>query len=244
MAPLASDVEPAFDGHESELEQYRSISVTAIVAAVLGLLSPLAMLHPVLWSIPLAGIAVALTAFRQLKTDGDQLTGRKAALLGLALCLIFGAASTARYFGRGYFVRREAHQLAMEWLGYLQANDRLKAHQWIYDPGMRAPLDDALPAYYERNPDQQKSLADFVAAEPVRSLLALSKDATITPLGVIDHTTEGARDIIIEQFHIVDPQAPTNKDYYLQVALNRTQYTRLAPPGWAVGKSSRTLNPE
>jgi len=244
MVPLASNVEPTFDGHESELEQYRSVSVAAVVALVLGLLSPLGLLHPILWSIPLAGIAVALVALRQLHTEERQLTGRKAAWLGLALCLIFGAASPARHFGRGYFVRREAHQLANEWLGYLRSGDRLRAHQLIYDPSQRAPLDDALPAYYERNPDQQNSLTDFVSAEPVRSLLTLGKDATITPMGAIDHSNEGARDIVVEQFHIVDPQAAKDKDYYLQVSLNRTQYSRVAPAGWAVGKSSRTLNPE
>lgn len=239
MAPLASNVEPAFDGHEADLEQYRSVSVTAIVALVLGVLSPLGLLHPVLWAVPMAGIVVSLTALAQLRSEENQLAGRKAAQLGLALCLLFGAASPARYFSRSYFVRRDARRLADEWLGYLRSGDRYKAHQLLYDSGLRAPLDEALPAYYQRNPEQQQSLAGFAAEDSIRSLLALSDQAKIEHASTLEHSTDGVRDLVIEQFRVTDP-AGENKDFYVQVSLNRTQFSR-SNPGWTVGKTSKTL---
>jgi hypothetical protein len=246
MVSQASNVEPAFDGHEAELEQYRSISLAAIAALVLGLLSPLSVYHPVLWAIPLSGIAVSLVALAQIRAAEDQLTGRKAALVGFALCLLFGAAGPARFFSRAYFVRREARQLTDEWMSYLRSNEpagKYKAHQLLYDPGTRAPLDDSLPAFYGRNPEQARSLSGYEMEDPVRALLSLSPQAVVTRMGTLEHSSDGPRDLVIEQFHVSDPQGP-NKDFYVQVSANRTQFAASRPGQWSIGKATKTLTPQ
>ncbi|MFO0898557.1 MAG: DUF4190 domain-containing protein [Pirellulales bacterium] len=246
MVPQASNVEPTFDGHEAELEQYRSVSLAAIAALVLGLLSPLAVYHPVLWAIPLSGLAVSLVALAQLRAAESQLTGRKAARVGLALCLLFGAAGPARYFSRAYLVRREAERLTDAWMGYLRSGDpagKYKAHQLLYDAGMRAPLDDSLPAFYQRNPEQARSLSGYEVEPPIRALLSLSPQAVVTWMGPIEHTSDGPRDLVIEQFRVSDPQGP-EKEFYVQVSANRTQFVASRPGQWSIGKATKTLTPQ
>jgi hypothetical protein len=244
MAYLAPDVEPTFDGHEAELEQYRSVSVAAVFALVLGLLSPLAVLHPVLWAVPLAGIVVGLFALFQLRSGAGQLTGRRAAVWGLALCAVFGAAGPARYLSRQSLVRREARQMADQWLGYLRAGDQYKAHQLIFDPGHRAPLDDALPRYYERNREERTSLAGYVVEEPMKTLLALGDKARIENVGAIEHQSEGQRDVVVQQYRVSYPEAGQTRQFYVQVALTRQLYGRDRLGQWSVGKATMSQTPQ
>jgi len=157
--------------------------------------------------------------------------------------VVFAAAGPARYFSRSYFVRQEAQQMADEWLGYLRAGERHKAHQLVFDSGQRAPLDDALPRYYERNPEQQRSLATFVGEEPIRAMLSLSDQAIVSNLGPVEHVQEGPRDYVVEQFHVVDPQGP-NKDFYVQVTVNRVQLVSGRSAQWSIGKATKTLTPQ
>ena len=71
---------------------YHSVSSVAVVALVVGILSPLAFAHVLLWSLPLVGVAVSLAALVQIDRSDGVLIGRKAAIVGLVLSLIAGLA--------------------------------------------------------------------------------------------------------------------------------------------------------
>ena len=78
----------------AQYEQYRAISIAAVVALVFGLMSLFALLG-VIWdapstilSIPILGSIIGLLAVRKLKRQSSELTGMPVAVVGAVLSLI------------------------------------------------------------------------------------------------------------------------------------------------------------
>jgi len=67
-----------------ELE-YRAVSVPAVIALVLGLLSVLAFATRIFWVLPVAACLAALYAIRRIKSAPSEWTGLRLAYAGLAL---------------------------------------------------------------------------------------------------------------------------------------------------------------
>src|SRR6476646_8224154 len=79
---------PAF--HDDDAEQatgYRTLSVLAIIGLVIGIISWVALFHPLLIVVPLVGIGVSILALRQISTNPSVIAGHGVALVGLALCI-------------------------------------------------------------------------------------------------------------------------------------------------------------
>ncbi len=79
-----------------ELGQYRAMSSSAILALLLGLVSPIAFFSPVLVVVPLLGGGMALIALSKTSNPANCLSGAKLAYAGLVLAIIFGVASCTR----------------------------------------------------------------------------------------------------------------------------------------------------
>ncbi len=102
-----------------ELGQYQSLSTSAVVALVLGLLSPIAFFSPLLLVMPLLALGVALWALARIKGSGGGLLGTRLAYCGLALAIVCGVASVARSQIRVELLRRQASETAERWLSLL-----------------------------------------------------------------------------------------------------------------------------
>src|SRR5689334_5841351 len=101
---------------DSDLIEYRPVSGWCVAAVLLGLASILALIHPLLWSVPLAGVCVSLLALRRLDRSETKLLGRKAALVGLAFSLIYGVAAPVRVVARDRWLRTRAERLGDEFV--------------------------------------------------------------------------------------------------------------------------------
>jgi hypothetical protein len=66
-------------------QDYVAVSITAVVAVLFGLASLLAIVSWVMLVIPLTGVALSVTALRQINHSNGTLTGRGLAYLGLIL---------------------------------------------------------------------------------------------------------------------------------------------------------------
>ncbi|HEV3138593.1 MAG TPA: hypothetical protein VGZ26_11830, partial [Pirellulales bacterium] len=75
---------------------YKVVERWAVGGLLLGFLSPLTLIAPILWLVPLLGLAANAVALRRIKHDAN-LVGRTAALLGLALSIAFTIAPVAQY---------------------------------------------------------------------------------------------------------------------------------------------------
>ena len=76
--------------------QYRALSMSAIAAFVLGLMSIPSLIIPILLFIPAIGTITGLFALRTIRRQPEQLTGLPLAKAGLCLSLMIGV------FGGGY----------------------------------------------------------------------------------------------------------------------------------------------
>jgi len=132
----------------AKLQTYRAISPWAPLALLLGLASPLALVHPLLWLVPLAGVWVAWMGFKQISSDSGY-AGRPALLGALALALLFGSMAPARYLTRHWMISREANRLAVQWIGMIRQGDLQQAHQWTLPPTERAGPEASLQLFYE-----------------------------------------------------------------------------------------------
>ncbi|MCH2127712.1 MAG: hypothetical protein MK179_01150 [Pirellulaceae bacterium] len=157
---MPSDIQSttqSFLADEHELESYQAISPCAPLAVIAGLASPLALIHPLLWTVPLSGILVAWIGIKQVSSDTGY-TGRRALLLGLALSLFFASFPPVRYLTIQWMLSRQAKQIAADWIELLRLGDLQQAHQWTIMPEKRAGKDASLAKFYESS---ASSLADL-----------------------------------------------------------------------------------
>jgi hypothetical protein len=70
------------------LDTYRTLSKLAVTSLVLGLFSLTGLMFPVLLAFSVAGLASGLLAVRAIRRYPDELSGRGAAFLGTALCVL------------------------------------------------------------------------------------------------------------------------------------------------------------
>ena len=66
-------------------QQYVAVNTTAVVAALLGVASAMAMFSPLLLVIPVATVVVSIVAWRQIANSNGTETGKPLAVLGLVL---------------------------------------------------------------------------------------------------------------------------------------------------------------
>ncbi len=71
--------------------EYAAVNVAAVMTAVLGVASFLAVVTPIFLVVPVAGVVIGIIAIRQLKNSNGTQTGMMVAILGLVACGLFSA---------------------------------------------------------------------------------------------------------------------------------------------------------
>lgn len=93
------DPEDAYDDDDDgQYDQYRTLSVSAVGALILGMMSLSALLFPTLLVIPAIGTALGLYAVWTVTARRDELTGRPVAVVGLALSAMLLVGGTALHW--------------------------------------------------------------------------------------------------------------------------------------------------
>src|SRR5882762_5848677 len=77
-------------------QQYVAVNTAAVLAALLGVASMMAMFSPLLLVIPAVTIGVALFAWRQIANSNGTETGKVLAISGLVLAVVVGGGVAAR----------------------------------------------------------------------------------------------------------------------------------------------------
>jgi len=191
MSELHSAGSEAGADEPDELQEYRPISSLAVVALVAGLLSVLAFVHPLFWFVPVLGAAIGAWALRRLATSAVPQLGRKAALVGLTLSLLFGATALTRFGVFRWQMRVETMQLSKQWFEALRDRNPYQAHQLSLIIGRRFKAEDDLLVRYAE-PEHRRALEEYVAEPAERLLLSLGKYAQVRYFAnqVTDETNE------------------------------------------------------
>ena len=173
MSEPTESIVPADYLHDDvqAVAQYRSVSSLAVLSAVLGVGSLLALVSEVLLVVPLLGIVCAVLALRRIATSEEQLAGRGAALVGLALSLAVGSGVYVRDVVRDRLIAAEAKQWGLEWCELLLDGQLLTALELKNPPESRRTFDDSLAEYYETNEVAAEAFQEF-KDDPVVALLS------------------------------------------------------------------------
>ncbi len=150
---------------------YRTMSSLSIVSLVLGLAAPLALFAPLLMVIPIAGVALSLSAIRRIALSEGTLIGRTAAILGLALSVASISAAYTRTELTQVILSRQARAVALEWFDHLKAGDADNALLLMSLNRQSPPTEDSLEPHGPAAHASRTPLESFRADPVVHFLL-------------------------------------------------------------------------
>ena len=180
--PNSSTDEFTFSSHEVEdLENVQTTSKLAVLAGCGALLSPLAMVHPLLLIFPSVAVVLSLLALVLMTPEK---IGRKVAVASLGVALLFGVFAPSRLISRNRVLYKHAEQAAEEWLSLVSDGAMREAHQLTEYQRDRVVSGTSLDLHYtepEGNDDHNHAmmegvrspaaaLASFLEREPIVSI--------------------------------------------------------------------------
>jgi hypothetical protein len=196
-------VSPDSTAEAEALAEYRSPSVLALIALVLGLASPLVFVAQILLAVPLFGIGVSLVALAKIAASKGQLSGRWAALVGLSLSVACLSAAESRIWMAEWRMAGQARPVAQEWLAHLLQGEGEAAFQ-MTAAAQRAAMDAA-----EAEPPMlgsgQTPLEEFLGHPVVKALLEMGPQAQVQLVGTQNVMRTTPYQAIVEQHFRVQP---------------------------------------
>jgi len=213
------------DYQDAEIADYRALVEQAILGLIFGLLSPLALVSPILLVMALFGIFFSIWAIRRIKKNPPAMLGRKPAVIGLTLSLLFFAASPTDFFVYRHIIYDEARPYADMWLKYLLDNQPQKAIQLTNAPESKKPALNSSSDDDSSDAKTQQDLEGFVANPLVRTLLALGPRAQVRFYQYGDQAHDKNKDVVAFVYAITFDDAGERKSFFVNVVLHRTKYS-------------------
>jgi hypothetical protein len=218
---------------ETEVVQYRAVEPMAVLCVIFGLLSCFAAFDLVGCSFAVPAIILGLLSLARLNKRPGIFAGRKAALLGLGLAILFAATGVARHFTSEYMIRNQAKTIGQEFLGLI-ANDRPElAFQWTLKPKERSHSASNVWAFYRSNTELTDKLREFVGKEGIRALLAIGSDAKIYPVGRASYQASSDVESVGQTYAIDFKSDNKAKTFFFGLLLRRFQ-SKEGKPEWMI----------
>jgi hypothetical protein len=187
-------------GDEAGLVEYQAISPLSVVALVLGLASPLACAGRLLWLLPVAAALVSAIALRQIALSSTGLVGRKAALVGLALAVLFGSAAPTRLASRKWILYSQARSVASGWMELVRQGQLDQAHQWTLPYIERQPPGASLATFYQASAEAKEKRDELFGQPHVARFVEAAAAGEIRFLGTDEHSVEDEVDFVFQSF--------------------------------------------
>jgi hypothetical protein len=232
MRPSVPDVHIT-DPQDTEQAAYRPLAGQAVLGFFFGLLAPLAMFGPTFWAIPALAGVVNWRALGRIKKSDPAIAGRKIAIWGLSLSLVFLAAAPADWLAYRWMVRQEARRFSSLWFKYLTQDEPQKAFQLTVPPQSRKPLDDNLWAFYRSGPRSREDLENYVRVPVVRKLLALGPKAQVRFYETTGQTRERGNDQVEQWYAVTYEEEGERKSFFVVVQMVRRKLSG-GGAGWRI----------
>ncbi|MHC4398120.1 MAG: DUF4190 domain-containing protein [Planctomycetota bacterium] len=232
------------DPQDEEVISYRSVCGMAVAGAAVGLLAPMAMVHPFFWIVPPAGIVLCVLALRRISREAPALIGRKAAVVGLIASVLGAAAVPSQWLAYRWFADREARHFAAFWFEFLGKGETDKAHQLGEPPQSRSPLDKNLAKYYIPGSESGGQLEHFESLPEVKTLVALGDRAQVRYYDTQNQWSSHGKDLVEQVYAVTYEEGGRRQSFFLLLVLERS---RLAPDGpayWRVSHHEGGIRPE
>ncbi len=200
---------------------YRSVCVSAVLGLILGLASIGAFLATAMWMIPVMGIVVNLRALWSIAAAKSILTGRRMALTGLFLSVLFGAAAPSDAWGTRWFLEQSARPVAEAWFSALANDQPERALQLRTSAGLRRKLDDRLLNYYTTNKDAYRELRQFVSEPLVKTLLLIGPAAKVRLYETGSVEADETRTFVSQIYSVTFDKGGQTTTFFVNMLLER-----------------------
>jgi len=229
---------------EPDVVEYRAISGLAVTALGLGLAASIAFSSPVAWIFPLIGVVVSLIALGRVEHHAPALLGRKAALAGLALSLLFGVAAPTSWLVYRWELRNEARRFGAFWFDFLLNNEPHKAFQLAESPQSRQPLDDAIWEFYPKGSESRDRLERFLREPAVRTLLALGKRAMVRYYDTErQYRDPSGREMVYQTYAVTFSSQRESTSFFVGLEMDRFRVPAMGRAYWRVINVSGGVKP-
>lgn len=240
-------------------DDYRPISLLAVAALIVGILSTVSLLNIYFVFVPILGAIIAVIALIRVALSGNRVTGIQPAAVGLAICLFSGSWAASQHVVDNSLVFHQAQEHSMSWLSLLKDQKIYHAYELKLPYGKRnLPGVDLVEVYKERGEgffaDEEMAeemgmsitemslskegvvFSSFVRSEPFRSIYRKAKNGEFEFLRNLEvrrngHTTYTAQ---LYRLTYVDDRDESNKiDFVLR--MKRVYDPKLGVYHWNVG---------
>lgn len=223
----------------THLAGYQTLSPLAIASLLLGLVSPVCMIGPMLLVVPLAGAAAAIGALRQIAASDGALSGRRAAVFGLVLSVAVGFIAVSHALVTRHLRIAQASELGRQWIALVLEGHTKQAFGRMTGGTVSAtPPPDA-----ELGPggDPFKNFLTFPA---VQALLAAGREAEVRDEGTAHYAAQWGGEFVVRQRYFIMPPAstasasgPTSAPFAIRVTLRRSVMFGDSQATWLVANA-------
>ena len=234
MSPVPAAEELEYEDAEGDESAYRSLSLTAVLGLLFGVVAVGGLWHPVFLPAAVVGLLLSATAVRRIATAIPPPVGRGAALAGLALSLIFGVATAASVVYRAVVLEREAQEIARAYLDYLTEGEYTAAQQLSQPEAKRARPQADLWDYYLSDAKAQAALRTFVEQPAVRSLVSLGDRARVRHYQTESRERVRGIDTINQVYAVTYEDEGEERTFFISLKLIHAQDEITRRYGWAV----------
>ena len=206
------------------------------VALLLGMISAVAVIGPLLWILPATAAIFAIVALWRIRASGGRLLGRGMAVLGLVLAIFFGMAGPARTLSREYWLETRADRFAHGFIELLENGKKYEAHQLTKPAVGRKPIAEGEEPY-AKDADSKKAYDTFLKLNAVKALLEERSKANVelSPAKLVG--SDDRQDVFAVSYKIPPPEAggtPLTGQMYLSRTLaygTSNEEWQVLPPG-------------
>jgi hypothetical protein len=214
--------------------KYSQVSPAAVMALLLGLASPLALVGPLFFFVPAAAIGVAIVALGKIRQSEGALTGTTLARLAMGLALAFTAAALVRASVRDELLKRQAAETGRRWLGLLADGRIEEARSLLSGDGAGGLLP---PRSMDQQPrpqeDQEELILEQLRSDALTRSLA-GKEVSLEEVAGL--TFDGPKTIVGSSYLIGEAGAAARRRVQLQL-VRLTFYEQEGKP-WRVDRWS------
>jgi hypothetical protein len=226
------------DASENEEVSYRRLSVTALVALFIGVLSFVIYFSVWFFFIAVIGIVLALIAVWSIRRSEGLLFGRGLAHCGLALSIIALVSVSVLWPYYLYELRLEGNRFFRIWLTALQENNLPLAKGMSSPYWERPSIDDEESWWKSQYADKwkHKSIHGYTDNKLVRTLLALGTKAEITYCKTLASVVGDGKDTVVSVYAVTYLSESGEKEtFFLRMTGVRQYPTKdIKNAGWSL----------
>ena len=219
---------------EEDLRSYGSVSGWAVASLLCGILSAVALFSDVLLIVPAIGVFTAFLALRRISDPSYAVIGRKPALIGLTLSIMFAVAVPVERIAERWLIIRDADQFARLWFALLSENKPIEALRLEIDPIERQGYKgkQQIVDSYRRREGGSEQVKYFFQDPLIKTLIALKGRAEVRFYENEVYAPSKTRSLVVNVYAITYQQNGRRHTFFVRIGLERVKALFTPDIGW------------